>query len=135
MPFGFEFVDGGRGVLREARGTLTIDDFLRDGLALHVAVAAMAPPERPRYALIDLSEVQSVQVDTGGLMSLLDLNERNAELVPELALAIVAPREELLVLATRWQVIAHRLSWVSEVFATRTAAMQWVESRLHARSV
>ena len=134
MPFVFQIIDGGRGVLSVGAGTVVFDDLKEQGLGLNALIAPLPPEQHPRYALADLSAVESVQLSLPELMTMQDISARNAALVPDLFLAIVATRDDHLVFATQWQVAMNRLSWKSAIFATRSLAEGWGQQRLQAQA-
>jgi hypothetical protein len=127
MPYGLEYIDQGRGVLRVASGRLLADEIIASDLRLLAHVSRLPKAERPRYALIDMSAVTEVAIASGDAHRIIDVNERLATYLPIAHLAMVCTRPDVLMVLVQLQATGRRLRWISQLFDARATAEAWLD--------
>jgi hypothetical protein len=114
------------GAVVEYTGIVTLDDFL--GLNAEVLAHDYATG-KPRYALLDFSRSDRVDLSSSDLQRIAEEDERDAELIAGTAVLIVAPQTLTYGLARMWEGLVDPLSLESMVVRTRPEAEAWLAAR------
>ena len=127
MPIEITDIDEGRGVLINASGTLTDDEFL-DSFRRHLT----QDPDKfkkYRYSLTDYNKVNKLEVSTDAIHCVSDLCRRAAKVNPEPLVAIVCEHDLLYGLARMWQQLMDEGLWETKIFRQDYEARSWLKKR------
>lgn len=125
MPGTIEFVEDGRGLVFSGSGVLTGQEILEAKEAL---AADEAPLRTVKFALVLLEDVTAVDVTVGDLRAAAIVDRRLAQMMPNAAVAIVAPRDHDFGIARMWEAIADVPEWTTYVFRSREEADAWLRA-------
>lgn len=125
MPGTIEFVEGGRGLVFSGSGVLTGQEILEAKEAL---AADEVPLRTVKFALVLLEDVTAVDVTVGDLRAAAIVDRRLARMMPNAAVAIVAPRDHDFGIARMWEAIADVPEWTTYVFRSREEADAWLRA-------
>lgn len=125
MPGTIEFVEDGRGLVFSGSGVLTGQEILEAKEAL---AADEAPLRTVKFALVLLEDVTAVDVTVGDLRAAAMVDRRLAQMMPNAAVAIVAPRDHDFGIARMWEAIADVPEWTTYVFRSREEADAWLRA-------
>jgi len=117
-------VDGGRGILRVWTGVITADEVIRATADYY----AHENWKKIDYVIADFSGVTQVIGASDSVRDLVKADERISSLIPELAIAVVAPSDLLFGLSRMWEMLNQRIGWKLCVFRTRPEAEAWIKS-------
>ena len=127
MPISIEGRQDGAGVIYYCHGDMTIDDFFQAGIGF------LAYPEeikKWRYAIIDLTSVGSMKINSDDIRTVVEQNKRIAAIAPPGAiLAVASPKDLGYGLARMWEVLMEQIGWETMTFRTRLDAEAWVRQR------
>ncbi len=125
MPGTIEFVEDGRGLVFSGSGVLTGQEILEAKEAL---AADEVPLRTVKFALVLLEDVTAVDVTVGDLRAAAIVDRRLARMMPNAAVAIVAPRDHDFGIARMWEAIADVPEWTTYVFRSREEADAWLRA-------
>lgn len=125
MPGTIEFVEDGRGLVFSGSGVLTGQEILEAKEAL---AADEVPLRTVKFALVLLEDVTAVDVTVGDLRAAAMVDRRLAQMMPNAAVAIVAPRDHDFGIARMWEAIADVPEWTTYVFRSREEADAWLRA-------
>ncbi|HET9040963.1 MAG TPA: hypothetical protein VFN40_12365 [Gemmatimonadales bacterium] len=125
MPGTIEFVEDGRGLVFSGSGVLTGQEILEAKEAL---AADEVPLRTVKFALVLLEDVTAVDVTIGDLRAAAIVDRRLAQMMPNAAVAIVAPRDHDFGIARMWEAIADVPEWTTYVFRSREEADAWLRA-------
>lgn len=127
MPIQIEGREDGAGVIYNCHGVITIDDFFQAG------VSFLAFPEeikKWRYGIIDLTYVETMNINADDIRAVVEQNKRIAGLaVPGPLLAVGSPKDLGYELARMWEVLNEQVGWETRTFRSRLEADQWIQAR------
>jgi hypothetical protein len=127
MPISIEGRQDGAGVIYYCHGDMTIDDFFQAGIGF------LAYPEeikKWRYAIIDLTSVGNMKINSDDIRTVVEQNKRIAAIAPPGAiLAVASPKDLGYGLARMWEVLMEQIGWETMTFRTRSEAEAWVRQR------
>jgi hypothetical protein len=127
MPISIEGRQDGAGVVYHCHGDVTIDDFFRAGIGF------LAYPEavkKWRYAIIDLTSVGNMQINSDDIRAVVEQNKRIAAIALSGAiLAVASPKDLGYGLSRMWEVQMEQIGWETMTFRTRSEAEAWVRQR------
>ncbi|HXY24341.1 MAG TPA: hypothetical protein VEI73_06800 [Candidatus Acidoferrum sp.] len=128
MPIDIEGRQNGVGVIYNCRGPVTIDDFFQAGLGF------LAYPEeikKWRYCIIDLSAIESMDISSGDIRTVVEQNKRiAASAVPGIILAVASPRDLGFGLSRMWEVLMEDIGWETITLRSRVEADHWIQERM-----
>jgi hypothetical protein len=125
VPGTIEFVEDGRGLGFSGSGVLTGQEILEAKEAL---AADEVPLRTVKFALVLLEDVTAVDVTVGDLRAAAIVDRRLARMMPNAAVAIVAPRDHDFGIARMWEAIADVPEWTTYVFRSREEADAWLRA-------
>jgi hypothetical protein len=125
VPGTIEFVEDGRGLVFSGSGVLTGQEILEAKEAL---AADEVPLRTVKFALVLLEDVTAVDVTIGDLRAAAIVDRRLARMMPNAAVAIVAPRDHDFGIARMWEAIADVPEWTTYVFRSREEADAWLRA-------
>lgn len=114
------------GAVVEYAGVVTLADFL--GLNAEVFSHAYAGG-KPRFALLDFSRAERVDLSSADLERIAEEDRRDAPMIADTAVLIVAPQTLTYGLARMWEGLVDPLSLESMVVRTRPEAEAWLAAR------
>ena len=127
MPISIEGRQDGAGVIYHCRGDMTIDDFFQAGIGF---LAYPQEIKKWRYAIIDLTDVGSMKINSDDIRTVVEQNKRIAAIAPPGAiLAVASPKDLGYGLARMWEVLMEQIGWETMTFRTRLEAEAWVRQR------
>jgi hypothetical protein len=118
-----KFINGGIGVCLVGAGHVTADEMLQAKLALAEQAESV---KGLCFAIVDFQEVTLLTLTAEDLHRFVEIDMRMVPLVPNLAVAVVAPKEHMFGLARMWEVFAERTGWKTGVFRCSAKACTWV---------
>jgi hypothetical protein len=128
MPIDIQGRQNGLGVIYNCRGAMTIDDFFQAGMGF------LAHPEgikEWRYAIIDLTFVEAMNITSDDIRAVVEQNKRIAALAPPgPILAVASPRDLGFGLARVWEALVEQTGWETMTFRSRSEAEDWIKERL-----
>ena len=127
MPADYQLVEDGVGAVIKAWGVLNGSELIR--LKLDFA-KRYADRGMLRYWLVDLTDVESIEISTGEIRKLVDIDKRLSELLPESSVAIAAPSDEAFGISRMWQLMADEVDWPKGVFRSFDEAERWTNEHL-----
>lgn len=131
MPIDLEFLHAGAGVIFHRRGALTIKDLFDANNNLLSDAAAV---KKWRYAIVDLSETDSLDINYQRAETVVDHNERLAAAAPQgVVIAIASPKDWTFGIARMWQTLAERTGFEIRICRSRSEAEQWAADRVRQR--
>ncbi len=86
-------------------------------------------PGGPRYALLDFTAAERVDVTTGDLQRVAEEDRRDAGRIAGVAVVIVAPQTLVFGLARMWEGLVDAEAFDSGVVRTRAEAAKWLAER------
>jgi hypothetical protein len=86
-------------------------------------------PGRPRYALLDFSDAQRIDVTPQDLQRVAEQDQRDAERVAGIAVLIIAPQTLTFGLARMWEGMVDEIELDSGVVRSRAEAARWLAAR------
>jgi hypothetical protein len=125
VPGTIEFVEDGRGLVFSGSGVLTGQEILEAKEAL---AADEVPLRTVKFALVLLVDVTAVDVTVGDLRAAAIVDRRLGQMMPNAAVAIVAPRDHDFGIARMWEAIADVPEWTTYVFRSREEADAWLRA-------
>ena len=129
MPIEVEVRHDAMGVIYHCRGPMVIEDFFSANASF------LATPEeirKWRYALIDLTAVESMDIDYTDVSRVVTQNANIAtNAVPGVLLAVASPRDHGFALARMWGSLVERVGWETMTFRSVAQAEAWIEKRIH----
>lgn len=127
MPITLEGRQDGAGVIYHCQGDMTIDDYFRAGITF---LAYPDEIKKWRYAIIDLSFVTSMQINSNDIHSVVEQNKRIAALaVPGVLIAVAAPKDLGYGLSRMWEILNEQIGWETMTFRARAEADTWIRQR------
>ena len=128
MPIEIEGRQNGVGVIYHCRGAITVDDFFQAGLGF------LAYPEeikKWRYSIVDLSAVDSMEISSGDIRTVVEQNKRIAAIaVPGVILAVASPRDLGFGLSRMWETFMEEVGWETITLRSRAEADRWIQERM-----
>ena len=127
MPISIEGRQDGAGVIYHCHGDMTIDDFFQAGIGF------LAFPEeikKWRYAIIDLTFVGAMKINSDDIRTVVEQNKRVAALaIPGAILAVASPKDPGYGLSRIWEVLMEQIGWEIMTFRSRPEADAWIRQR------
>ena len=127
MPIQIEVLQEGAGVIYDCRGPMTISDFYE------ATKSFLATPEeikKWRYTIIDLTFVDSMDIDYREIEAVVALNQQLATFaIPGVLLAVASPNDLGYGLARMWEAIVDGIGWETRVLRSRREAERWLQER------
>jgi hypothetical protein len=131
MPIDLEFLHAGAGVIFHCRGALAIKDLFD---ANNNFLADAEAVKKWRFAIVDLTETGSLDINYQSAETVVMHNERLASEAPHgVVIAIASPKDWTFGLARMWQSLAQRTGFEIRICHSRSEAEQWVGERVHAK--
>jgi hypothetical protein len=128
MPIDIEGRQNGLGVIYNCRGAMTIDDFFQAGMGF---LAHPKEIKEWRYAIIDLTFVEAMNITSDDIRAVVEQNKRIAALaLPGPILAVASPRDLGFGLARIWEALVEQTGWETMTFRSRSEAEDWIKERL-----
>jgi hypothetical protein len=128
MPIDLEFLHAGAGVIFHCRGALALKDLFDANNHLLADAAAV---KKWRYAIVDLTETDSLDINYQRGESVVDHNELLAAAAPQgVIIAIASPKDWTFGIARMWQTLAERTGFEIHICRSRSEAEQWVAERV-----
>lgn len=128
MPIQIEVRHDAMGVVYHCRGAMIIEDFFAANDSF------LATPEeirKWRYAVIDLSDVESMAINYTDVSRVVTQNANIAgKAVPGVLLAVASPRDYGYGLARMWEALVERVGWETMTFRSLAEAEDWVWRRV-----
>lgn len=127
MPINIEVRDEAMGVLYRCSGVLTVDDFLAANAAF-----LLTPDEilKWRYALIDLTEIEAMDITYADVSRVVSQNKTiAAKAVPGVLLAVASPKHHSFGLARMWEALVEHVGWETMAFRSVAEAEAWIYAR------
>jgi hypothetical protein len=128
MPIQIEVRHEAMAVVYHCYGVMTIADFYNAGEGF------LATPEeirKWRYCVIDLSGVESMDINYDRVSSIVPQNDRiAAHAVPGVLIAVASPTDIGFGLARMWEMLVERVGWETMTFRSVGEAEAWVQTRL-----
>jgi hypothetical protein len=128
MPIQIEVKHAAMGVVYHCHGVVTIEEFFAAGEGF------LATPEeirKWRYSIIDLTDVESMDINYDKVSFIVQQNDRiAANAVPGVLLAVAAPKDIGFGLARMWEVLVERAGWDTMTFRSVAEADSWIQGRL-----
>ena len=127
MPIHIEGRQDGAGVIYNCHGVMTIDDFFQAGIGF---LAFPGEIKKWRYCIIDLTYVETMNINPDDIRAVVEQNKRIAELaLPGAILAVASPKDLGYGLARMWEVLNEQVGWETRTFRSRSEADQWIQAR------
>src|SRR5439155_10347189 len=127
MPISIEGRQDGAGVIYHCHGDMTIDDFFQAGIGF------LAFPEeikKWRYAIIDLTSVGAMKINSDDIRTVVEQNKRITSLAhPGPLLAVASPKDLGFGLSRIWEVLMEQIGWETMTFRSRAVAEAWTRQR------
>jgi len=106
-------------------GIVRADDFL----GINDFILGHDDPERPRYALLDFTAAERIDLSADDIKAVAEEDERDKERIGDLAIAVVAPQTLVYGLARMWESLVDAAEFDSQVVRTRAEAIAWLAER------
>jgi hypothetical protein len=128
MPIRVEVRHEAMGVIYHCSGAMIIEDFL---VANEGFLATPEEIRKWRYTLIDLSAVESMDINYSDVSRVITQNANIAtKAAPGVLLAVASPRDHGYGLARMWGVLVERVGWETMAFRSLSDAQDWIGRRL-----
>jgi hypothetical protein len=128
MPIQVEVRHAAAGVVYHCRGRMTIEDFV---LASQGFLLTPEEIRKWRYALIDLTTVESMDIDCDDVSRVVAQNATIAsKAVHGVLLAVASPKDLGYGLARMWGALVERFGWETMTFRSLAEAENWVAGRV-----
>jgi hypothetical protein len=124
MPGTIEFIEDGRGVVFHGSGVLTWQEVTDVKTVLEADEASL---RGVKFVLVLLEDVTAVDLNVEDLRAGAAADRRLGQMMPHVAVAIVAPREHVFGVARMWEAIASVPEWSTYVFRSRDEADAWLQ--------
>ena len=131
MPYTIEFVESGSGIVFRGSGVLTEDELVEIRRGLTSDAEAM---HLFAFVLIDLERVVELRLNREGVRRLVALDERLAQLVPDMVVAVIAPSDHMFGIARMWETDAEGTGWTIQVVRSRSEVESWLARALAVRA-
>jgi hypothetical protein len=128
MPIEVEVRHDAMGVIYRCSGDMVIQDFFAANQTFLVT-----PDEirKWRYSLIDLSAVESMNIDFNDVSRVVTQNATIASIaVPGVVIAVASPKDHAFGLARMWEALVERLGWETMAFRSVADAETWIHVRV-----
>jgi len=127
MPISIEGRQDGAGVIYHCHGDMTIDDFLQAGIGF---LAFPDGVKKWRYAIIDLTSVGAMKINSDDIRTVVEQNKRIAAIAHAgPLLAVASPKDLGFGLARIWEVLMEQIGWETMTFRSRREAEAWIRQR------
>jgi hypothetical protein len=127
MPISIEGRQDGAGVIYHCHGDMTIDDFFQAGIGF---LAFPDGVKKWRYAIIDLTSVGAMKINSDDIRTVVEQNKRIAAIAhPGPLLAVASPKDLGFGLARIWEVLMEQIGWETMTFRSRPEAEAWIRQR------
>ena len=127
VPGRIEGRQDGAGVIYHCHGDMTIDDFFQAGIGF---LAFPDKIKKWRYAIIDLTSVGAMKINSDDIRTVVEQNKRIAALaIPGAILAVASPKDPGFGLARIWEVLMEQIGWETMTFRSRSEADAWIRQR------
>ena len=128
MPIRVEVRHEAMGVIYHCSGAMIIEDFL---VANEGFLATPDEIRKWRYTLIDLSAVESMDINYADVSRVITQNSNIAvNAVPGVLLAVASPHDHGYGLARMWGVLVERVGWETMTFRALSDAEDWIRRRV-----
>jgi len=127
MPIDIELLHDGAGVIYNCHGTVTFKQFYD---ASNGFLASPEDLKKWRYAIIDLTSVENMNLNYEEVATIVELNKRLAAgTLPGTLLAVSSPKDLGFGIARMWEALVDQVGWETQTFRTRTEAALWINQR------
>jgi hypothetical protein len=127
MPIDIELLHEGAGVIYNCHGTMTFKDFYD---ASNGFLDFPDELRKWRYAIIDLTAVECMNLSYGEVASIVEQNKRHAAGAPPgTLLAVSSPRDLGFGIARMWEALVEQVGWETQTFRSRAEAALWIKQR------
>jgi hypothetical protein len=127
MPITIEGRQDGAGIIYHCHGDMTIDDLFQAGIRF------LAFPEeikKWRYTIVDLTSVESMNITSDDIRSVVEQNRRIAAIAcPGVLIAVAAPKDLGYGLARMWEILMEQIGWETVSLRSRSEAEAWIRRR------
>ncbi len=127
MPIDIQRLHEGAGVIYNCRGTMTFKDFY------DASSGFLDFPEelkKWRYAIIDLTAVEGMNLNYDEVASIAEQNKRLAAgTTPGTLVALSSPKDLGFGIARMWEALVEQVGWETQTFRSRAEAAQWIKKR------
>jgi len=123
MPFSCEFVEGGRGLVFSGSGLVTAGEIVTVKIGLKERPEAL---RQVAYALVDFQSVNELRVSLPEIELLTGIDQELAQLLPAVALAVVAPGNHVFGVSRMWESYLDLPGWSVRVFRSASEASAWL---------
>ena len=106
-------------------GIVTGDDFL----GLNDFILRPDGHEKPRYALLDFTGAERIDLSADDIKAIAAEDERDKERIGDMLIPIVAPQTIVYGLARMWEGLLDTAAFDSRVVRTRAEAIAWLAGR------
>ncbi len=128
MPIEVEVRHDAMGVVYHCSGAMVIEDFF---VANQGFLATPEEIRKWRYALIDLSAVESMDINYADVSRVVTQNANiAAKAVPGVLLAVASPKDHGFGLARMWEALVERVGWETMTFRSLAEAQDWIQRRV-----
>src|SRR4029077_21113308 len=128
MPIEVEVRHDAMGVIYHCRGPMVIEDFFSANASF------LATPDeirKWRYALVDLTAVESMDINYADVSRVVTQNANIATMAgPGVLLAVASPKDHGFALARMWGALVERVGWEPMTFRSVGQAEALIEKRL-----
>lgn len=125
MSYFSELIDDGTGVLWTGRGVVTGEEVLAGAKTW---LSLSPTPERFTHFIADFSGATALEISAEEVLKIGDVDKKNAEVIHNLAGAIVMPTGHGQFLASIYESLNPPGGWTIQVFRTRQEARDWLAS-------
>lgn len=130
MAIELEYLDGGKGVIWKASGTLTGEDLLSANKEMFSRDMVKQPYH---YGLFDAAAVTEVTVSADKMRQNAMEDVSEARLMPKFVFAVYVASDVAFGLARMWEALVGESGWATHTFRSRSEAVAWLKSEVATR--
>jgi hypothetical protein len=128
MPIDIQIRHAAMGVIYHCYDAVTIKDYFEAG---NTFLATPDEIKKWRYAIIDLTSVESMDINFNEVASVVQQNNRIAANAPKgVLVAVASPNDLGYGLARMWEALVERVGWETATFRSRPEAELWILQRV-----
>jgi len=130
MSVEVQFADNGRGVLLVCAGLVTGQELIDANRKVFSSEERL---KRIRYAVVDQTGTESVDLTFTDLKKIEEENRRFAPFNPGLVVALVVDKPLPLTLSRVWDARTRDVSWEKRLFGRKDEAFAWLKEKMRDR--
>jgi hypothetical protein len=116
-------IEHGAGVCFVGTGIVTAPEISEAKLALFASEELV---KRIVFAIVDFEAASQVIAETADIRRIIQIDLQLAALIPNVVVAVIAPKEHMYGLARMWEAMAECTGWKTGVFRSSSDACKWV---------